>query len=359
MNRGVHQFATSLTYGDAISNEMMEIRRTLRDQGFRSEIFVRFHDPRMAEHVHDYREYRHHHSSPDNIVIFHFSIGSPVSKLFFRVPDKKIMIYHNITPHEFFLDSHRILTRECYKGRLELNLFKDKTDLALGDSEFNRRELELAGYPRTGVLPLVLDLEKFQQPGDPMIPRLFPEEKWTLLFVGRVIPNKKFEDLITCFHVFKMLFHRNSRLILAGDYRGMERYYAGLQNLVSKLGVEDVVFTGHIRFPELVAYYNLADVYLSMSEHEGFGVPLVEAFSKDLPVVAYAAGAVEETLNGGGILLRDKDPLKTAGVLNALHSDNALRESVVAAQRSALGRYDRGNIASILMGHIEQVSQKS
>ena len=100
----------------------------------------------MAAHVRDYREYRHHFSSPENVVIFHFSIGSPVSKLFFRVPDKKIMIYHNITPHEFFLDSHRILTRECYKGRLELNLFKDKTDLALGDSEFNRRELELAGY---------------------------------------------------------------------------------------------------------------------------------------------------------------------------------------------------------------------
>ena len=357
MSRSVHQFATSLTYGDAISNEMMEIRRTLRDQGIRSEIFARFHDPRMAEHVRDYREYRHHFSSPENVVIFHFSIGSPVSKLFFRVPDKKIMIYHNITPHEFFLDSHRILARECYKGRLELNLFKDKTDLALGDSEFNRRELELAGYPRTGVLPLVLDLKPFEQPGDPLVPRLFPEKKWTLLFVGRVIPNKKFEDVIKCFHVYKTLFNPDSRLILAGDYRGMERYYAGLQDLVAALELKDVFFTGHIRFPELVAYYDLADVYLSLSEHEGFGVPLLEAFSKDIPVIAFAAGAVEETLNGGGILLREKDSLKTAGVLEALRTGKGLRESVVAAQRTALGRYDRANIASILMGHIEQVSR--
>jgi glycosyltransferase involved in cell wall biosynthesis len=357
MTRDVHQFATSLTYGDAISNEMMEIRRALRDQGINSEIFVRFHDPRMAEHVHDYREYRHHHSSPENIVIFHFSIGSPVSKLFFRVPDKKIMIYHNITPHEFFLDSHRILTRECYKGRLELNLFKDKADLALGDSEFNRRELEAAGYPRTGVLPLVLNLEKFEQPGDPLVSLMFPEPKWTLLFVGRVIPNKKFEDVIKCFHVYKTLFNPDSRLILAGDYRGMERYYAGLQNLVAELELEDVHFTGHIRFPELVAYYDLADVYLSLSEHEGFGVPLLEAFSKDIPVIAYAAGAVEETLNEGGILLHEKDSLRVAGTLEALRTDKGLRESVVAAQRTALGRYDRANIASILMEYISQVSQ--
>ncbi len=130
----VHQFSTSLTYGDAISNEIMEIQGALRQQGMRSEIFVKYYDPRMASHIHDYREYPAF-SAPQNIVIFHFSIGSPVSKLFFRIPDKKIMIYHNITPHAFFLDHHRILTRECYKGRLELNLFKDKTDLALGDSE--------------------------------------------------------------------------------------------------------------------------------------------------------------------------------------------------------------------------------
>ena len=141
----VHQFATSLTYGDAISDEMLEIRKALRRLGHASEIFVRFFDPRLAHLVRDYREYRRH-SSPSNTVIFHFSIGSPVSKMFFRIPDRKVMVYHNITPYEFFLDNHRILTRECYKGRLELRLFKDKVDLALGDSEYNRRELEEAGY---------------------------------------------------------------------------------------------------------------------------------------------------------------------------------------------------------------------
>jgi len=352
----VHQFATSLTYGDAISNEMMEIRSALQEQGIRSEIFVRFHDPRMARHIHDYRKYRRF-SRPENVVIFHFSIGSPVSKLFFRVPDRKIMIYHNITPHAFFLDHHRILARECYKGRLELNLFKAKTDLALGDSEFNRQELERAGYPRTGILPLLLDLAKFDQPGDPVVREIFSEPKRTVLFVGRIIPNKKFEDAIKCFYFYKKFFDADSRLILAGDHRGMERYLAGLQKLVAGLGLQDVYFTGHIRFAELVAYYNLADVYLSMSEHEGFGVPLLEAFHMGLPVVAHAAGAVEETMNGGGILLREKDFFRTAALLDRLRQDLRFRRGIIASQRAALKRYDRANIVRILMEHIERVGQ--
>src|SRR4030042_6088437 len=125
MSRQVHQFPTSLTYGDAISDEMLEIRAFLREAGFESEIFVRFFDPRLAGSVKDYREYRRY-SSPQNVVIFHFSIGSPVSKLFFRIPAKRIMIYHHITPYSFFVDSHRVLPRECYKGRLELQQFVGK-----------------------------------------------------------------------------------------------------------------------------------------------------------------------------------------------------------------------------------------
>ncbi|HCS49280.1 MAG TPA: hypothetical protein DIW61_13910, partial [Candidatus Aminicenantes bacterium] len=114
----IHQFSTSLAYGDAISDEILEIQKVLREKGHRSEIFTRFFDPRLAGLRRDYREYKKL-SSPAHVVIFHFSIGSPVSKLFFRVPDKKIMIYHNITPHEYFVDAHRVLARECYKGRLE------------------------------------------------------------------------------------------------------------------------------------------------------------------------------------------------------------------------------------------------
>lgn len=351
----VHQFATSLTYGDAISNEMMEIRGMLREQGYGSEIFTRFFDPRMARDRRDYREYTGF-SSPENVVIFHFSIGSPVSRLFFRIPDRKIMIYHNITPHDFFLDYHRILTRECYKGRLEINLFVDKVDLALGDSEYNRRELERAGYTRTGVLPLPLNFDPFDGPGDPAVRAVFPEDRFTLLFVGRVIPNKRFEDVIKAFAVLKRHFFPGARLILAGDYRGQERYFSGLTGLVRRLDLHDVVFTGHVGFSELLAYFEMADVYLSMSEHEGFGVPLLEAFHKRIPVVAFAAGAVEETLNGGGVLVRKKNYTAIAALLDHIRTDRSFRDRIVEGQLRALKKYDRREISRILLDHIRKVS---
>jgi glycosyltransferase involved in cell wall biosynthesis len=353
----IHQFSTSLTYGDAISDEMLEIQRVLREQGHRSDIFTRFFDPRLAGLRRDYREYRKL-SSADNVVIFHFSIGSPVSKLFFRVPDRRIMIYHNITPHAFFVDWHRILARECYKGRLEIRLFVDKVDLAVGDSEFNRRELETVGFPHTGVLPILMDFSKFDRPGDPVTKGLFGDGKTTILFVGRVIPNKKFEDLIRTFYLYKKYFNPDSRLILAGEYRGLERYHAALLALVGRLGVQDVHFSGHVEFDELLAYFELADVYLSLSEHEGFGVPILEAFHKEIPVVGFDAGAVGETMNGGGVLVRDKDFFRIAGLIDVLVRDKDLRRAVIQGQLKALRSYSRENVARILENHIQEVTRR-
>ncbi|MEW5901363.1 MAG: glycosyltransferase family 4 protein [Acidobacteriota bacterium] len=353
----IHQFATSLSYGDAISDEMLEIRKVLREAGHRSEIFTRFFDPRLAGERLDYREYKKL-SSPGNVVIFHFSIGSPVSKLFFRVPDKKIMVYHNITPHEYFVDWHRILARECYKGRLEIRLFVGKVDLALGDSEFNRRELEAAGYPRTGVLPILIDFSKFDRPADPIAGRLLADGKTTLLFVGRVIPNKKFEDVIKAFWFYKKHFNPESRLILAGDYRGLERYLSALLELLDRLKLQDVYFTGHVAFPELAAYFALADVYLSLSEHEGFGVPILEAFYKKIPVVGFDAGAVAETMNGGGVLVERKDFLRIAALVDAVVRDRTLRQSLVQGQLRALEKFRRENVSRILLRQIEEVARR-
>ncbi|MCX6577092.1 MAG: glycosyltransferase family 4 protein [Candidatus Aminicenantes bacterium] len=352
----IHQFATSLSYGDAISDEMLEIQSVLQERGFRSEIFVKLYDPRSAGHVRDYRDYKKC-SAPDNVVIFHFSIGSPVSKLFFRVPDRKMMIYHNITPHEYFVDAHRILARECYKGRLEINLFVDKVDLAVGDSEFNRRELQAVGYKATGVLPILMNFSKFDRPGDPVTRSLFDNGKTTLLFVGRLIPNKKFEDIIKTYYLYKKYFNPDSQLILAGDYRGLERYFSSLQELVARLNLMDVHFSGHIDFAELLAFYQAAHVFLSMSEHEGFGVPLLEAFYMNIPVIAYSGGAVEETMNGGGVILRHKDVLRTAALIDRIQRDQALRKTIIDGQLKALQKYSRENVSRMLLEHIRKASR--
>ena len=352
----IHQFATSLTYGDAISDELLEIQKALKKKGYKSEIFTRFYEPRMAKYAKDFKEYTKF-SSSSNVVIFHFSIGSPVSKLFFRIPDKRIMIYHNITPYEFFLDYHRILSRECYKGRLEIKLFVEKMDLALGDSEFNRRELESLGYASTGVLPLLIDFSKFDGKTDPVVRRIYDNGKFTILFVGRVIPNKKFEDVIKTFSLYKKYFNPESQLLLVGDFRGMERYLVALEKLVDELELSDVHFTGRVDFAELLACFRLADVYLSMSEHEGFGVPLIESFYLGLPVVAYAAGAVEETMNGGGILIHEKDFAKTAVLLDNLNKDEAFRKKIVLSQKKALQKFSQENVSQILLSHIQKVTK--
>jgi L-malate glycosyltransferase len=350
----VHQFATSISYGDAISDEMLEIQSVLRERGFKSEIFVRMFDPRSAAYVKDYREYKKW-SSPDNVVIFHFSIGSPVSKLFLRVPDRKMMIYHNITPHEFFVDSHRVLARECYKGRIEIKLFVDKVDLAVGDSEFNRQELESLGYKATGVLPILMNFAKFDGRPDPITSKLFDDGKTNVLYVGRMIPNKKFDDVIRTFYFYQRYFNPDSRLILAGDYRGLERHFASLQELTAKLKVMNVHFSGHITFPELLAFYKAADFYISMSEHEGFGVPILEAFYNRIPVLGFAAGAVEETMNGGGVTLIRKDFLRTAVLIDRLKNDDGLRARIVEGQLRALDKFSRANVSRVLLDLVERV----
>ena len=192
----VHQFLTSYSYGDAIGNEALEIRDFLRANDIESEIFTLHFHPRYAHQVRNYLEYDRF-SDPGNMVIFHFSIGSPVTKKFLRLADKKIIIYHNITPYHFFLDFHRILAKDCFKGRVELKSLADKVDLALGDSEYNRSELVAAGFKQTGVLPLVMDFAKFDLPVLPVLRELFADGKTNFLFVGRIIPNKKVEDVIT------------------------------------------------------------------------------------------------------------------------------------------------------------------
>jgi hypothetical protein len=172
----VHQFLTSYSYGDAVGNEAFEIREYLRSKGIESDIFALYYHPRYADQIINYRDYDRF-SDPENIIIFHFSIGSPVTKKFLRVPDRKVIIYHNITPHHFFLDYHRILTKDCYKGRLELKSLKGQVDLALGDSIYNEKEMKELGFAKTGVLPLVMNFAKFDRPVVPVLDELFNDGK--------------------------------------------------------------------------------------------------------------------------------------------------------------------------------------
>lgn len=343
---------TSYSYGDAIGNEALEIRNFLRQQGHGSEIFALLYHPRFADQVINYLEYDRY-SDPGNVVIFHFSIGSPVTKKFLRVPDKKVIIYHNITPYEFFLDYHRVLAKDCYKGRIELANLVGKVDLALGDSAYNESELKEVGFPNTGVLPLVMNFARFRQDMVPVLRELFDDGKTNILFVGRIIPNKKVEDVVKTFHLYQKLFNSNSRLFIVGEYRGFERYHSALQQLVGQLKVKNVHFTGHIPDEELISYYKLSHLYLHMSEHEGFCAPIPESYYLNIPVVAYNAGAVKETMNGGGILINRKDFTRAAALMDCILTDAQEKEKILQTQQKALEKYLENKTGKILLEYLQ------
>ncbi|HVO13079.1 MAG TPA: glycosyltransferase [Vicinamibacteria bacterium] len=352
--RAVHQLLAALSYGDAIGNEALAIQRHLRGRGLVSEIFAELVHPRVAHLARPLWEYRQV-SSPEAVCIYHFSIGSAAGRLIHRAPDRLVVVYHNITPARFFLGFHRHLAGLCHHGRRELEAFAERTELALGDSEFNRRELEAAGFAATGVLPIVLDLSLYERPPSPVVRRLYDDGRLNVLFVGRIIPNKRIEDLIRCFAVFQQWHQPRSRLLLVGDYRGFERYLDRLRQLVQELRLEEVVFTGQLDDQELYACYRLADVYLCLSEHEGFCVPLQEAMYFNLPVVAYETGAVRETLHGGGLLLQDKSPELVAEVLDRLTHGSELRSTVLASQRQAVDAIRATDFGALLQERLRPV----
>jgi glycosyltransferase involved in cell wall biosynthesis len=350
----IHQFLTSYSYGDAIGNEVLEIQNFLRSKGHESEIFALYYHPKYADKIINYLEYDKY-SDENNIMIYHFSIGSPVTKKFLRAPDKKVIIYHNITPHEFFLDYHRVLAKDCYKGRIELKSLVGKVDLALGDSAYNEAELKEAGFENTGVLPLVMNFDKFKQKPVPVLKELFEDGKTNILYVGRIIPNKKVEDIIKTFYLYQKHFNPNSRLFIVGEYRGFERYYSALLNMTGKLQIKNAHFTGHIPDEELISYFKLSHLYLHMSEHEGFCAPVPESFYLNIPCLAYNAGAVKETMNNGGILLNEKDFTSTAALIHHILTNNALKQKILKSQQTALEKYYKNRTGKILLEYINNM----
>lgn len=352
MRPAVHQVLATLGYGDAIGHEVLGIQRVLRAAGYASEIFVETADRRLEDLTVDYRDLPEA-SHPDNLLIHHFSIGSRASRVAYALPDRMALVYHNITPPEFFVDVHPLLVQLCYLGRRELGVYANRVELGLGDSEYNRAELEALGFPQTAVLPVVPDFSHLGGPPNFMQAGAFDDDWVNILFVGRMIPNKRIEDVIRAFHAYKRWFNPRSRLLLVGSHGGFERYLAMVHDFVARIGAADVHMLGHVSNEELAAYYEIADVFLCASEHEGFCVPLMEAFHMGVPVVAHAATAVPATMDGGGVLYGRKDPIEIAGILDALVSNATLRESVLAAQDAALDRLLARDFGGMLLGFVE------
>jgi glycosyltransferase involved in cell wall biosynthesis len=349
----VLQFVTNLNYGDAISDEVLGIQRALREWGYETAVYSQYIMPRMRGKAHSF--YKFKPLRGPWIGIYHHSIASDLGTFASRLDCPKIMIYHNVTPPEYFYGTNYFMGELARKGRADLVSLAPHYILGLGDSEFNRLDLDAAGFKRTGVLPLIIDYDKYLAPPNPVLMKRFGDGRTNILFVGRVAPNKRQEDVIKTFRFYKEL-DPSARLILAGSDQTTEAYRRWLDDLVKTLGVSDVIFTGLIDLRDLIAYYQTASVLLNMSEHEGFGVPLVESMHFGVPVVAFASTAVPETLGGSGILIKRKDYATIASTVYQAVHDEDLRQCLIARGRQRLNDFSPVRILNQLKTYLDEIA---
>lgn len=335
----IDQWVPAFHRGDAIGDEAAHLREFFRKQGFISDIYCLDRDEGLETESRLFNQFKP--GEPTDIVILHFALPSPLSYSLIRVPCRRVIIHHNVTAPEFFLGFSEEMVKIASLGRKELRQLAPFIDLGLADSEFNRQELESFGFRRTAVLPLFVDFHRYSKPPNQFLYRLYRDGRTNLLFVGRVVPNKKIEDLIKITFYYKKYISPLVRLVVVGKTSSLPKYYESLVRLADDfyLQPEEVIFTGHIPDEDLFALYRAADVFVSMSEHEGFCLPLLESMIFDVPVVAYAAGAVPSTMENAGILLKEKKIAELAELLAILTQDSGLRAKVVVGQKERLARF--------------------
>jgi glycosyltransferase involved in cell wall biosynthesis len=350
----VNQWVPAAHKGDAIGDSARRMRDMLREAGHQSDIFALTIDDELRG---DIREFTDPAARQGQVTLFHFALPSPMTEAFATLPGGRVLQYHNITPAEYFAPYDAGLFRLAALGRRELQTLVGRVELALGDSDFNRQELAALGFTSTGVLPIAVNTERITAaPPRPALEKILSDGLINILFVGRIVPNKRIEDHIRLAELYKRYVDSYYRFIFVGRYDGIPRYYAQIRALIAQYQMlpDRFWFTGPVPDEDLAAFYRWADVYVSLSEHEGFCVPLIEAMSVDVPVLAYAAGAVPETLGGAGVLFTPKDLELAAETMGMLVYDRPFREAVVAGQRRRLADFAPSQIASRLTDVIRQ-----
>ena len=341
----VHQFHPVLAPFDAMSNHVFALRDRLRSWGYESEAYAVQAKPGVENEVLSYRRL-FRTVKPDDTLILHFSMGDEVFGQLVKIPARRVLVYHNITPPEFFSGINDHAAAFARLGLRQLEEIAPAIDLGIGVSAYNRQDLHDMGFKKTEHVPILIDWAQYDTAPDPAVLARWSVFGRKLLFVGRVSPNKRHDDLLRMFAYYRAVIDREAQLLLVGSYRDHREYYARLRELQRALGLETAVtFTGAVTQAELCAYYREADCFISLSEHEGFGVPLLEAMRFDVPVVAYDAAAVGETVGGAGVLLRERDLAQAAEAAALVSEDSALRAKLASAGRRRIADFDTEKVA--------------
>jgi glycosyltransferase involved in cell wall biosynthesis len=359
--RTIHQMMPGFLYGDALGNQASRMRELLRAWGHRSQVYAQFRDGRLPDPGVDYRRYR---GKPEDIVIFHYSIGSPLTEYARRLPCRVVPYYHNVTPPEFLRGYNEPLADLMERGRRELALFRD-APLALAASEYNRQEMLALGFRHVEVLPYLITFDALkrsaQGPAGRRVAARYAGGAVNLLFVGRLVPNKRQDDLIRALSAYHGLVNPRSRLLLVGGDDNAPGYRSELETMAAAWGLEEqVVFAGSVGLREgLGGYYAAASLFLCLSEHEGFCIPLVEAMAFDIPVLAYHATGVPGAMGGAGVLVRGKAYAEIAELIELLVHDPAVRDKIVAGQRRRLQEMSAQRVGERFQACIQRIIEIS
>lgn len=354
--RAVHQILAGFRQGDAISQIALALQHTLRAWGFASDIFAQHVHPTSRDLGYTLEQFAQY-SASEQVVLYHYSIHSEASAAFLQYSGTKILLYHNITPAHFFAGYSDLHVSLMELGRAHLPDLIQAADLCLGVSRYNCLELERYGAHDCRVLPPLLDLERLGRVcPDPQVMQDGLAGPPSILFVGRPVPNKQQERIIQAFATYRQRYNADARLVLVGGSDEADRYTAELQTLGRALGLEQQIrFTGHVNEAQLVAYYRTARAFLSMSAHEGFGVPLLEAMYFHVPVVAYAATAVPYTLGTAGLLLHEPSSTVAAAALHQVMVDGEVRTQVLARQHRRLQDFAPTKVQAMLRLYLDEL----
>jgi glycosyltransferase involved in cell wall biosynthesis len=337
---GIHQFVPMLHQGDAVGRHTVRLREVMVARGIESRIYVELIDPETA-HLTDLASDYAARSQPGDVLIYQFATASQLAGWLAARPETLVVNYHNVTPPEFFAAWDNPLARHQVRARAELSQLAPRSTLAIAVSHHNEAELQAVGFRQTAVIPPAAMLPvPTSGPGRSSTPG---HGRW--LTIGRLAPNKAIELALMALAVTRLHDDPDARLEVIG-HSVVPSYTEALHRFTAQLGLRDAVtYRGHVSDEELARAMDEASLLLITSQHEGFGVPIVEALSRGLPVVASRAGALPEILGPAGVLVDARDPYASARALAAVRRDEDLRIQLAAAAPGQLSALDLSTAA--------------
>lgn len=333
----VHQVLSGAGPFDAVTNEALAFRALFERWGWAGRDVAATRDPRVGRQVGELRDLR---AQPDDVLLLHYSAYAPRIERVLALPNRKVLLSHNVTPARWLWGYDAMTAVQCALGEAQLARYVAGCEWFAADSAFNAADLRAAGAGEVTVLPVLADPARLGAPD----PRPRPPGPPQLLFVGRLMPHKRQDEVIRAFALYRAEHAPDARLTLVGEPLNVA-YGARLHRLAERLAPGAVAFEGGLSPAELADRYRAAHAFVCLSEHEGFCIPVLEALHFGVPVVARARGAVPEIAGDAALMAGDDDLAVVAELIHLAVTEDDLR--------AELRRRGSARVAALAPAHTE------